>query len=95
MIDIIVVTYKAKKNLQCCLESISEHTKDFRYTVTVVDNYGENGVASYLDECGIDRVRLIAPSKNLGFCGAANIALKATRNNYIVFMDDDVEATGG
>jgi len=95
MLDIIVVTYNAKNKLKRCLESIERHAGNISHWLTIVDNASNDGTTDYLNKkYNKDRhVNIIHTKKNVGFSGAANIALKATRNKFVALIDDDAEVT--
>ena len=96
MIDIIVVTFNAKKNLARCLSSVKKCTTDYDYVLTVVDNGSTDGTSEYLRKNNEYKdIRLICNDHNSGFCGAANAALRSTSKRYIVLLDDDTEVTEG
>ncbi len=89
MIDIIVVSYNARENLERCLTSVHRHTEPGSYRITVVENS---------DSLNIDEkwsVRILHPGRNLGFAGGANLALAKTRAEMIAFLDDDLEVSAG
>ena len=94
-IDILVVTYNAKKALARCLVSVFRFTKDFSYRLTVVDNASIDGTSEYLRRYFSSAIRVIRSKKNLGFCGGANLAIRRTELPWIVFLDDDAEVTPG
>ena len=91
-IDIVIVTYNAKKTLKRCVKSIREHTGSLPYKLIIVDNNSTDGTSDFLNKCG-DDIKIISNKKNLGFSGGANIAIKSTSNKYIAFVDDDAEVT--
>ncbi len=96
MIDIVVITFNAKDKLKRCLRSIEKHTKNIRYCLTVVNNNSNDGTYQFLERYQRqNKVKIIYAHKNLGKCGAANIALKNTYNKFIAFLDDDAEVTKG
>lgn len=95
MVDIIIVTYNAKDKLRHCLESVIKYTKGLKYLITVVDNKSIDGTRGFLKKHYKDKINLMVNEKNLGFSGAANIALKNTSAEFIVFLDDDTEVTKG
>lgn len=97
MIDIIIVTYNAKKKLMRCLESIEKNTRNIDYRLTVLDNASTDGTGAYLQKYlkAFDKkqVQIIRSSKNLGFSEGANKAIKMTKSKFIALVDDDAEVT--
>ncbi|MDP2939176.1 MAG: glycosyltransferase [Candidatus Omnitrophota bacterium] len=96
MIDIIVVTYNAKNKLKLCLSSVERHTNGIKYLLTVVNNNSSDGTLQFLKKYQQQhKLKVINTDRNLGFCGGANLALRNTTNEFIVFLDDDAEVTQG
>ena len=99
MIDIIIVTYNAEKKLRRCLKSIEKNTRDIDYCLTILDNASTDKTGVYLKKYSktVDKklLRIIRSSKNLGFSGGANKAIKITKNKFIALIDDDAEVTKG
>lgn len=91
MVDIIVVTYRAPEPLERCLKAIAAHTSDVPYRVTVVANSGDvaRGVGAPMP------ITWLRPGKNLGFSGAANLALHTCDAPQVALVDDDCEVTSG
>ncbi len=93
--DILIVTYNARSSLVQCLESVFKHTRNVPYRLTVVDNASHDGTAEYLKKHYPLKCHLIQSGRNLGFSGAANLAIRNTANPWTVFLDDDVVVTPG
>ena len=95
-VDIIIVTFNAIDKLRGCLESIERHTKNTSYALTIVNN-SSDGTLHFLKhyQKKNKNIKIIDLNKNLGFCGAANLALRNTHNKFIVRLDDDAEVTEG
>jgi GT2 family glycosyltransferase len=92
-VDIIIVTYNAKKLLQRCISSIRKHTKKGSYLITVVDNCSSDGSIDLLKR--EKDINFIKNRKNLGFPKAINRGIRNTYNNLIACVDDDVEVKRG
>lgn len=95
MIDIIIVTYNAKDKLRRCLESVRKYTDGIKYSLVIVNNNSSDRTLQFLKNYRQRKINIINTNKNLGFCGAANLALRQTFNSFIVFLDDDTEVTKG
>ncbi len=91
-IDIIIVSYNAKKNIKRCVNSIRKHTRDCPYRLTIVDNNSTDGTVELLKTLGSD-IKIIINKENLGFSGGANTAIKSTSGAYMALVDDDAEVT--
>ncbi len=93
MVDIIIVTYNGKSTLRLCIDSIMRHTASIPYKMSIVDNNSSDGTAEWLIKNSKGRFDVVLNKKNSGFSGGANIALRRTKNPWVVLMDDDVEVT--
>jgi len=94
-IDIIIVTYKAPKELERCISSIRAHTAGFDYRLTVVVNDGEEAATLSILSRLQPGINVIKNRGNCGFSKAANIAIRSTDRPYIALVDDDAEVRRG
>ncbi len=92
-IEIIIVTYNAKEKLIKCLRSVQKYTKEIAYKLTIIDNHSSDGTADFLERNYKNKHRVVFNRKNLGFSGAANLALRISKSRFIILLDDDVEVT--
>ena len=90
-IDIIIVSYNAKDKLKRCINSVRKFTKEWNYLITVIDNGSRDGTKRFLRSQ--KDLNVIYNNSNLGFAKAINLALKKTKNELIVCLDDDTEVT--
>lgn len=85
MVSIIVRTFNRKNFLLEALESIWSQT-EHNYEVLVLDGGSTDGTKEFLESN--KQVRLISRSgKN--YIGALNEGIKASKGEYIAFLDDD------
>ena len=91
-IDIIIVTYNAVRKLKNCIKYIRFHTQNVPYRLIIVDNNSTDGTSKFIKTID-DNSKIIHNETNLGFSGAANIALKSTSGNFIALVDDDTQVT--
>lgn len=71
------------------LPSLREQTNQ-DFAVVVVDNGSRDGSVEYLRESWPD-VRIISLADNIGFAGAVNRGIEATREELVVLLNNDVE----
>jgi GT2 family glycosyltransferase/ubiquinone/menaquinone biosynthesis C-methylase UbiE len=86
--SVITINWNGLNELRPCLAAIAENTLVDDYEVIVVDNNSE--------EPGIEeavrpypKVRLIKETENHGFARGNNIAARAARGEYLVFINND------
>jgi GT2 family glycosyltransferase len=87
--NIVILNYNGKDFLARCLRSI-ENLDYNNYDVIVVDNASSDGSADLVG-LNFPRVKLVTNSKNLGFGGGMNAALKHAKGDYILFLNNDTE----
>ncbi|MDH5510808.1 MAG: glycosyltransferase family 2 protein [Nitrospinota bacterium] len=87
-ITISIVNWNGMEYLPACLGSLREQTfKDFR--IIIVDNGSSDGSIQWLKE-NAPEVELIEAGENLGFSKAHNIALNATKGEYVLVLNFDI-----
>ena len=93
MLDIIIPTFNQEDFTVRCFESIRKYTSDYR--IIWVDNGStEYSRLKVLDELKNHKEYLtIWFEKNQGFVKGTNAGIKASTADYIVFMNNDTEAT--
>ena len=89
-VSIIIPTYNRSPFLGSAIESaVNQRFEDFEIIV-VDDNSTDNSeeaVRSFRDK----RIRYIRHEKNMGVSAARNTAIRASKGEYIAFLDDDDE----
>lgn len=90
--SIIIVTCNALEYTEACLESVERCTPQ-PHEVIVVDNGSTDGTRDYLRRRL--SVRLIESRQNRGFPAAANQALRASRGDRFLLLNNDVIVTPG
>jgi GT2 family glycosyltransferase len=86
-----VINYNGASYLEGCLESLLGQTCPADLVV-VVDNRSTDGSVALLRE-GFPRVPVIELPRNLGYAGAANVAIRETRSPYLLLLNPDVWLT--
>ena len=88
LVSIIVINWNGKRFLQECLQSLYAQTcRDVE--VILIDNDSTDGSRELLREHA-SRCRLLLNSANLGYCGAANLGISASRGDYVLILNPDV-----
>lgn len=91
-ITIIIPIYNTPREiLERCFNSIKNQTlKDFNVIIVVNGkNINELFITNYFIECR--NVSFILLEKNIGYCGARQMAIDASTTEYIAFLDSDDE----
>lgn len=93
-VSLIVLNYNKPGLTLACLDSLWEHTRDFRYEIILVDNgsSAENFLQLAPGNVGARMVRLPV---NRYFGEGNNIGFEASRGRYVVFLNNDVTVTPG
>lgn len=97
-ISIIIPTFRRPKGIKIALESVLEqNTAGHIMEIVVTDNDPDAGARDY-----VESIALTAPVPVIynhvpepGVSNARNGALNVARGRYIIFLDDDMEATTG
>jgi GT2 family glycosyltransferase len=88
-VSVIIVNYNSTQLLLDCVKSVMQHTQQVRYEIIVVDNASpDNGYVRIKEEIG-SNVKLIVSSKNLGFGGANNLAIREAKGKYVFLLNPD------
>jgi len=94
-LDIIVVSYNTRRLTIDCLHSVygALEKSDLRAHVWVVDNASPDGSAERIREC-FPQAEMIASQENLGFAGAANLAIEMMAGaqsspRYVLLLNPD------
>jgi len=87
-LSIIFVNWNSTEYLIECVESICANTKCIEFEIIVVDNCSPNGDVGEVKRRFPD-VLLIESSVNLGFSRANNLGFRASRGEFVVFLNPD------
>jgi hypothetical protein len=87
-LSIIIVNWNSTAWLLKCVESLYAHTHETTFEIIVVDNASPDGDAGVVKERYPDVV-LIESAVNLGFAGANNLGFRASKGQYVVFLNPD------
>ena len=89
--SIIIPHYNGENILKRCLDSIYKHTSD-SHEIIVVDNASSDNSISMLKN-DFSQVKIILNKTNLGYAGACNVGAEASKNNFLIFLNNDTEVT--
>lgn len=88
-VSIIIPVYNQIHYTYACLLSILKNTKNISYEVVVADDCSDDATKDL--ERYTKNVRIIHWEKNLGFLKSCNEAAKATKGQYLLFLNNDTE----
>lgn len=86
-----VINYNGAPFLIQCLEGLLAQTCQ-HLEIVIIDNYSTDDSIQLLDE-HFSQIRLIKNDKNIGYAGAANVAIRKTQSDYLCLMNPDVFLT--
>lgn len=86
-LSIVILNFNTRELLRNCLVSLKD-TKDIKLQIIVVDNASADDSAQMVKD-DFKEVKLIESSKNLGFAGGNNLALKYLQSRYVLFLNSD------
>jgi len=88
-LSVIVLFYYGERWIQACIDSLEKQSLPrSAYEIILVDNGGSTPSVANYD--GRPHTKILRFSKNLGFAGGNNRALKSTENEFILLMNQDV-----
>jgi len=88
-LSIIIVNYRAAKQLFACLKSVAESDlSGIEYEVIVVDNGAIENIEDQI-KLAIPTAKYIYNKKNLGMGAGNNIGIKKARGEYIMILNHD------
>lgn len=88
-VSIIILNYNGKHFLKECFESVLLQPFS-NFEIIFFDNASADGSAMFVKENFTDgRIKVIESSRNLGFAGGNNEALKYCQNELIVLLNND------
>jgi GT2 family glycosyltransferase len=88
-ISVVIVGWNARRYLELCLESLTDHPPHRSMEIIVVDNASSDDSADMI-AARFPQVRLIKSSENLGFAKGNNVAIRQCRGRYIALVNPDV-----
>jgi GT2 family glycosyltransferase len=86
IVSIIIPTYKNRKKLFMCIESILRYNFKYNFEIIVVDDYDLDINKPYFIGKSI---KCIKNKKNLGFIKSCNLGAENAIGKYLYFLNDD------
>ncbi|MFM9873283.1 MAG: glycosyltransferase family 2 protein [Fimbriimonadaceae bacterium] len=87
-ISITICSWNTIEDTRACLQSLREAKNEANFEVIVVDNNSEDGSPQMVADEFPEFV-LLAQSKNLGFTGGHNLALKHAKGTHKTLLNSD------
>lgn len=87
-LSIIIVSFNTKDLLVSCIASVKKYTKGINYEIIVVDNGSSDDSVKASRDLG---VKVIENKKNLGFAAGNNIGVRASKGEYVLFLNTDTK----
>ncbi len=91
--SIIIPVFNQLKFTKGCLHHLKKNTPKNCYEIIVVDNHSTDGTNELLS-C-LQDIKVITNKKNLGFAKACNQGAQAAANEFILFLNNDIEVQPG
>jgi len=91
LVSIIIVNYNGKKYLEKCLDSLKKITHSNTEIILVDNNSTDDSIEFVKNE--YPNVIIIKLDKNYGFAEPNNIGAKNSQGEYLLFLNNDTEAT--
>ena len=88
-VNIIIVTYNDRQNLEVCLRSLFAQSYK-NYDITISDNGSKDNSLKFVKE-HFPEIRLIENSLNFGYSEGNNIGVRATDGDYVAVVNNDAE----
>lgn len=87
-LSIVIVNWNTEALLRDCLQSVLQGLGTLKAEILVVDNASEDGSCDMLQR-EFPSVRLIGNTRNLGFAGGNNVALRQASGRYVLLLNTD------
>ena len=88
-LSIIIPFYKTQRFARKCIESVLQQKTSVKYEVLLVDDGSPDNCGKILDEYNSFSNVTVIHQKNQGLSAARNVAILASRGEYIMFIDSD------
>src|ERR1700743_611784 len=87
-LSIVILCWNDRKVIGECLRSIYAKTYLESYEILVSDNGSTDGCIEFIRE-NYPRVEVIENGRNLRFAKANNVAIRASRGEYVLILNPD------
>ncbi|MFH2000676.1 MAG: glycosyltransferase [Planctomycetota bacterium] len=95
-VSVVIPVFNQLALTERCLELIYEHgMENGSFETIVVDNGSSDGTAAFLKQAGrtYPQFKVISSAENRAFAWACNQGAAASRGEYILFLNNDIEIT--
>lgn len=92
-LSVVIPSHSQTDLLARCLDSVTQHAP-VGTEVIVVDDGSVDAIVSRVAGC-FPGVRVLRQDRNVGFCGAANLGIRAARGTVIELLNDDAFVCAG
>lgn len=93
LVSVIIPIHGKLAHTLACLRSLVRHRAQASFEVIVIDDASPDGSAATLAQVG--GLRLLRNATNLGFIGSCNAGAAAARGEFLLFLNNDTQATPG
>jgi GT2 family glycosyltransferase len=93
-IDIVIVSYNTREDLDRCLASLAAHPPGALGRTVVVDNASSDGSQAMVQERW-PAVDLVALDRNVGFAAANNVAIRESTASHVLLLNSDTVVPDG
>ena len=93
-LSIVIVSYNARRDLECCLNALHTRPPRTAHEIIVVDNASDDGSAGLI-RSRWPAVRVIDIEENLGFARACNRGISSSVAPLILLLNSDTIAPEG
>lgn len=93
-LSVTICSWNTQADLRACLQSLNAERDSLPMEVIVVDNASHDGSPDMV-ESEFPWVRLLRQTKNLGFTGGHNVALRACKGRHRMLLNSDTVVHAG
>ena len=85
-ISVIIVAFKSRSFIACCLNSLQQASKSYDTEIIVIDNASGDGLGGFILQEYSD-IRFFQNKENIGFGSACNQGAQIANGDYLVFLN--------
>ncbi|HCC22516.1 TPA: hypothetical protein DEP86_03895 [Candidatus Uhrbacteria bacterium] len=91
-VNIVIVNYKMKDDIEKCLDSFYKEIKDgnLAVNVVIVDNNSKDGIDKFIEQKYLE-IKLVRQSTNAGFGKSQNVGIKSVDAKYHFALNPDTD----
>jgi GT2 family glycosyltransferase len=91
-VAVVILSWNGRKYLEEFLPSVVQHTSTQLCEIIVADNFSTDDTIDFLNK-NYPTIRIIKNTRNGGYAGGYNDALKQVQAQYYVLLNQDIEVT--